>query len=552
MFLRYLFTLSMLTALMLQISNRALNAQDFKNGMKSAVNSDAVDKTVIEENIDEEEVLTEEERNKREREAMLMEMEFKLNRYRTSEFKRINERFDAYLPAMRTWLIKTCQLNETQIVSVIAAQNRARDRALKNFTEKVKDRDGLDKYAAFPVSSPIFFTTSEIGAKSLIDEEMLSDLKNILRDDQYKLFEEACALRKKIQTYGYISELVKVLDEELFLNSKQKADFLNQLDSYNEEIKQGGLIVLAETTYMKDPRLVYADEVIDSLNPGILSRTLTETQLSRLTFLKTSPTFKQFQSEEGEVNVHTREGISQFVTKCCHELLNAHRTARNAQIEFILSNHPPSSPSLHHLQLASYGASQRKADYIYKTELERIEKYKVHELLYGSVSGDEQKRLTIGLNYLESPLLDNIWINAVRKSDVSHAMDERKHFAHQLTRNYLFGVVDSELWLTSEQQQQFLNFYMMHVNEEKLIENTRSSDMRLYSSYLDCSLHAARLIHTLREEDMKPILTDEQLVIWRAMLSCYELSGNKVMVPGVDLHLLGDLDPDAKSEDNRL
>ncbi len=422
--------------------------------------------------------------------------------------KEYADRTIALSGAMQSWVIQTCQLDETQ-------QATLQELVAKHLKDEVASYAKRDNPARqnrpFGENTPLLFVQSDGVGTKLTDALLLSIRKDVLSDVQKEQLDLAVAERIESQNAPFREFVVALFDQELFLSDDQRQKMLEQFSAEKKQLSSPFYSFVGQNYYLPYQSL-------GTMLPVLKADFLDERQKERLTDLTSgangNQNFIMFQSNE--VPEQWAENIKRAVVTQRKTYLHA-AAVRIGYMERTLNLTPE---QVEYLTVASKGATTTAlADW--KESTQRTVDNMVEQMgqMRGNFAFSAQNISVDGLDSNE------IWAEAVRTVNADKQSEDRGNHIQHVRAMTVTALLDQELWLTPEQRDEVLKF------TEPVMPNSLAKGS--YDDYVRELVLLAYPLHKVNEAKVNEVLTESQLAVWKQLKDFLRLNpgNNFIEIP---------------------
>ncbi len=417
------------------------------------------------------------------------------------------DRTIALCGAMQSWVIQTCQLDETQQ----AAMKELVAKHLKDENEKYAKRDDpARQHRPFGENTPLLFVQSDGVGTKLTDALLLSIRKDVLSDLQKEQLDLAVAERSESQNAAFREFVVALFDQELFLSDDQRQKMLEQFAGRNL-IFSPFYSFVGQTHYLPYKHMT---EVFAIQNADFLDHR----QKERLNDLTSGDNRNQnhimFQSNEGQDQ--WAENIKQAVVTQRKTYLHA-AAVRIGYMERTLNLTPE---QVEYLTVASKGATTSAlADWKQATQQTVDNIVEQMGQMRGNFAFSAQNMSVDSLDRNE------IWAGALRTVNADTQSDDRAKQVRRVKAMTVTALLDQELWLTPAQREVVMKF------TEPVMPESLAKGM--YDDYVRELVLLAYPLHKVSEAKVNEVLTESQLAVWKQLKGFLRLNpgNNDLEIP---------------------
>lgn len=432
------------------------------------------------------------------------------------DIQKFNARLEAYGNASAEWIVKLCELTEEQQLKLKEILDCQLVRAT---TEFAKSRDANGRDQRLPPTMPLLFTLP-FGPGTDFKEEFIAAIrKELLTEEQTQRLGRALSEREVFRNQAYLSYIIAIIDDELFLTSGQREDLHSQLTRR--------LITLYHPLYAFSPQTDYMPyKSVSTILWVSEGKSFWEpSQEKRLHDLNQDQQGSQYlviRSASGP------EESERQITSVGQQQRDIFLRAAAVRVSYYENELQLSEEQADHLRIASKGAATvALADWKGKAQQAVDQMEQRATQLPGNARIVSFAVASIDINSLDQ---NEIWADAV--SSVTEAMprervNQRYESNRMATAQALLALYDSELWLTPDQRGPL----------GKLILQTLPSDLnqsvaRSYARVRDLILMTYPLFKTT-EKQRADVIAESQQDVWKQMASSFDWQqeNNLVEIP---------------------
>ncbi len=425
------------------------------------------------------------------------------------EMEKRKERLEAFAVAQKVWIHRVCALKDGQSQKydeLVAERIEGSQERHKNSNVR---RTGFADYA------PVQFTFQDGAAKSTFaGSEWYVEIEKILTDDQEERLATANEKRTASICAAQKDRIVNILDEELFFTSRQRPIVAKQVEERLSSDNDTLYSLTNQTYYLKykSPQNILSGSILDVLSPAQRDR-----------WERVQKGHQSGARSERYITFMSNEGVDGWY-KALDESLKQQAIrltqAANVRIEYYAEEFKLSDKDVHHLKLAAKGTIIYCMQTWKKSAKMNLKQWE--ERMNQQQFGNGNFGFSVAVPSTKVIEQHDLWKNTLSEMGVDSTASTKKQVNHKRAGKlkYIISLLDRELWLTSEQRDQF---------EKVLSEKLPKSDMPGYEYMYEVVLVAIATTR-LDEADVKEILDPEQMIAWNALKGQFAINGQMVRI----------------------
>ncbi|WP_417848440.1 hypothetical protein [Thalassoglobus sp.] len=424
------------------------------------------------------------------------------------EMQARKERLESYAQAQKNWVEETCELTDEQIKkydALIAEQVKTSQKTRLNANQQQR---GFADYF------PIRFITD--GAATLQFEGNDWDLKvrDILTQPQNEKLEAAKRKRVDQLTLSQRDRVINLLDAELYFTTDQRKVI--------EEHLEGRLSRKRLKLYSLNPQNYYLQyespvPLLSNLSDGALS----EIQNKRLDHVRNNsssgPNSEKYITFMSNLGV---DGWYKLLDESTDSQKDRLTEMAEVRIHYFKNEFDLDEQQLRHLRIAAKGTvvycmQDWKAST--KRNLEQWE-----ERMQQQQFGNGNFGFSVSTPSSSSVEQHQLWRNTLSEMGIDSRKDltQRDQEERDARAEYLVTLLDYELWLTTEQREQF----------KKLLQKRLPKNEVQGYEYLYEVVQIAIPLARIEEKELTTILEPEQIQAWKTLKKQFGFNGRNVTI----------------------
>jgi hypothetical protein len=419
---------------------------------------------------------------------------------RRDEIAMTRHRYELYQNARIAWIDSVCKLS-------VAQRNMLQDFNREFLAETVIlfERNERERYLSILDHAVLQFANCENGLRRLHATTFEDRIRGLVTDEQLNLHQRAAEKRANSIQNGYASQILNMIDYELYLTSTQREMVCNSLvkaDLFGQKMYSLSSYIMSTYRAAADQY----DPIIQQLSP---------TQIERWNDLTrpdpTQPTGVSICTNQSPISDWDMQ-----LYRAANSVAEKYGRAVKVRFDYIASHSRLDRKNSRILELSGRGIAHRDLlswrkemhDYYYK--------------LAGSMYADSY--VVMNVPQRPSAIEDHpIWKNISHRYNCDDALIARERDIKKAAKSFVVTVFDQELWLSESQRLQLETvFDRVFIDLEV---PTRDPE---YCEYPDVLLMARVLVHD-SIDDLLPILNKEQKTIYRHLKSSFELRNNSIL-----------------------
>lgn len=419
---------------------------------------------------------------------------------RRDEIVMTRRRHELYQQARIAWIDSVCKLSVSQ-------RKMLQDFNREFLAETVIlfERNERERYQSILDHTVLQFANCENGSRRLNSTSFEDRLRGLLTGEQFNVYQRAVEKRANSIQNGYASQILNMVDYELYLTSTQREMVCNSLmkaDLFGQKMYSLSSYIMSTYRAAADQY----DPIIQQLSP---------TQIERWNDLTrpdpAQPTGVSICTNQSPINDWDMQ-----LYRAADSVAEKYGRAVKVRLDYIASHGRLDQKNSRILELSGRGIAHRDLlswrkemhDYYYK--------------LAGSMYADSY----VVMNVPQRPIAIEdhpLWKNASNRYNFDDALIARERDIKNAAKSFVITAFDQELWLSE----------MQHLQVETVFDRifidvpvpTRDPE---YCEYPDVLLMARVLVHD-SIDDLLPILNEEQKPIYRHLKSSFELRNNSIL-----------------------